>query len=298
MGNISCIILNYNDSETTVGLVQRLEEYDCISNLIVVDNHSPEDDWRNLKDSLEGKRLHLLRTEENGGYGWGNQSGIDYAMEHGSPDYIMIANPDILVTEAAILRVRDALAGQPDGAAASAMVRSPDGRELFSYWELVPRWKELLDAGLITRRLFRRLITTPPGKLPQAVDGGSRIVGAVPGSFFLIKMSCFTGEQAKGLFDPSLFLYCEEKVLGQKLRAMGLKEVLVMDAFYVHAHSVSIDKSAGSITAKQRLLHGSRLYYYRRYLHAGPFAMVCARVWLAAVLWEVRFLTEVLGMRW
>ncbi len=298
MGNISCIILNYNDSETTVGLVRQLEGYACIDDLIVVDNHSSENDWSNLKTSLEGKKLQLLRTEENGGYGRGNQSGIDYAMEHGSPDYIMIANPDIQVTENVILRVRDALAGQPDGAAASAMVRSPEGRELFSYWELVPLWKELLDAGLITRRLFRRLITAPPAKLPLAEDGRSRIVGAVPGSFFLIKMSCFTGKQAKSLFDPNLFLYCEEKVLGQKIRSKGLKEILVTDAFYVHAHSVSIDKSAGSITAKQRILHKSRLYYYRRYLHAGPFAMACARIWLAAVLCEVRFLTEILGMRW
>ncbi len=298
MGNISCIILNYNDSDTTAELVRQLEGYASIDGLIVVDNHSRDGQWKKLREALAGRNVRLLRTKENGGYGFGNQAGICYALRHDDPEYIMIANPDIRISEETILRVRDALERQADGAVGSAMVRSPDGRELFSYWDLVPLWKELLDAGLVSRRIFRRLITTPVGKLPPAADGAGRLVGAVPGSFFLLKRSCFTDSQARRLFDRNLFLYCEEKVLGQKVRAMGLKEVLVTDAFYVHAHSVSIDKSAGSITAKQRILHRSRLYYYRRYLHAGPFARMCARIWLAAVLCEVRFLTEILGMRW
>ena len=44
---------------------------------------------------------------------------------------------------------------------------------------------------------------------------------------------------------------------------MGLKTVLVTDESYVHAHSVSIDKSFKRIVDKQRLLHRSKLYYYR-----------------------------------
>lgn len=39
--------------------------------------------------------LWLIRTDENGGYGSGNQAGIDYAMEYLEPDYIIIANPDV-----------------------------------------------------------------------------------------------------------------------------------------------------------------------------------------------------------
>ena len=72
-------------------------------------------------------------------------------------------------------------------------------------------------------------------------------------------------------------MYYEEKVLGQKFRKMGLKTVLVTDESYVHAHSVSIDKSFKRIVDKQRLLHRSKLYYYKEYLGTGPAGMAAAR---------------------
>lgn len=87
-------------------------------------------------------------------------------------------------------------------------------------------------------------------------------------------------------------------MLGQKLKAMGLTAVLALDCSYVHAHSVSIDKSVKNIGDKQRLLHESKLYYYREYLHAGPVKTAAARAFLGLVLAEVRFLTGVCGMRW
>lgn len=299
MVNISCIILNYNDSATTIRLAEEIKGFSCLGSIVVVDNCSSGDEWKKLQVlKTYGGRIRLLRTRYNGGYGKGNQAGIIYAMKEFQPDYIIIANPDIHVTEACILRVLEALERQEDGAAASAMVDAPDGRRLFSYWDLLPLWKELLDTGLIARRVFKKILKTPLEKLPPAADGTSRLVGALPGSFFMLKMSCFTRKESRNLFDRNLFLYCEEKVLGKKLAARGWTEVLVTDASYVHAHSVSIDRNVSGIAAKQAILHKSKLYYYRRYLHAGPAAMACARVYLAAVLLEVRFLTEVLKMRW
>ena len=85
------------------------------------------------------------------------------------------------------------------------------------------------------------------------------------------------------LFDKNIFLYYEEKVLGRNLKGLGLKTVLVTDASYVHAHSVSIDKSVGKIVGKQKLLHKSKLYYYKKYLHAGPVRMAFARAFLGVV---------------
>lgn len=124
------------------------------------------------------------------------------------------------------------------------------------------------------------------------------MVGALPGSFFMVKTGCFTPGDLKELFDKHVFLYYEEKILGQKLKKMGLKELLVTDAYYVHAHSVSIDKSYKKISEKQKLLHKSKLYYYEHYLELGEMKLTAARAFLALVLAEVKFLTGVLKMRW
>lgn len=307
MDKICCIILNYNDAHTTLALAGELSGSRCLSDILVVDNHSSDDSWEQLavleadrtsrekqqdgKPEEKGPAVHLIRTGHNGGYGAGNQAGIDYAVEHLSPDYIIIANPDIHVSDVCILRVKEALAHQENAAAASALVRSPEGKRLFSYWDLLPMWKDLLDTEPLCRRIFKPWLITPVGRLPRGADGRSRVVGALPGSFFMLKMRCFNRREAGSLFDKNIFLYYEEKVLGRKLQSMGLAELLVGDVSYVHAHSVSVDKSLRTMAAKQKILHRSKLYYYKNYMGAGPVRLAAARLFLGLVLGEVWILT-------
>lgn len=298
MDKISVIILNYNDYTTTLSLVEEIKDYDCLDSIVVVDNHSTDGSWEHLR-LLDGNgKLHALRMDSNGGYGMGNQEGINYATEYLGADYIIIANPDIHVTPHCIRRVKEALDHTQDAVAASARVKDPEGRELFSYWTLLPLWKDLLDTGLVTRRLFKGMLNTPVYRLPGGGDGECRLVDAVPGSFFMLRTGLLTPGDIKKIFDKSIFLYYEEKVLGQKFRRDGLKTVLVVDDSYIHAHSVSIDKSLKRIVDKQRLLHESKLYYYKEYLGAGPAAMAAARAALGFILAEVWFLTVVCRMRW
>lgn len=297
MDRISCIVLNYNDADTTLELVGELLCLPCLDSVVVVDNCSTDDSWQRLKP-LESRGIYLLQTGRNGGYGPGNQAGIDFACGKLEADYVIVANPDIHVTGRCIELVKAALDGTEGCALASAKVESPEGRELFSYWKLMGVGGDLLDTGLVTRRLFRRWLHVPEEKLKRGGAGGSRLVDAVPGSFFMLRPDRFPAGEIKRVFDKNIFLYYEEKVLGQKLKSLGLKAVLAADCSYVHAHSVSVSKSVSKILDRQKLQHRSKLYYYREYLHAGPVKMAMARAFLAVVLGEVWFLTEVCGMRW
>ena len=298
MDKISMIILNYNDCRTTLSLVDEVRDYECLDCVVVVNNHSSDDSWKLLRTLNGSGKVHALRLEQNGGYGMGNQEGINYAVSCLEADYVIIANPDIHVTPRCIRRVKDALDKTQGAVAASARVKDPQGGELFSYWTLLPLWKDLLDTGLVTRRLFKAMLNTPSYRLAYAGDEDCRLVDAVPGSFFMLKTGLLTPGEIKEVFDKHIFLYYEEKVLGQKFRKMGLKTVLVTDESYVHAHSVSIDKSFKRIVDKQRLLHRSKLYYYKEYLGTGPAGMAAARAVLGLVLAEVWFLTVVCRMRW
>ena len=298
MDKISMIILNYNDWATTLSLVEEVKDYECLDSVVVVDNHSSDDSWERLQALNGSGKVHALRMEQNGGYGMGNQEGINYAAGYLEADYVIIANPDIHVTPRCIGRVKEALDRTRDAVAASARVKDPQGRELFSYWTLLPLWKDLLDTGLVTRRLFKGMLNTPAYRLPNAGDEDCRLVDAVPGSFFMLKTGILTPGEIKEVFDKHIFLYYEEKVLGQKFRKMGLKTVLATDQSYVHAHFVSIDKSFKRIVDKQRLLHRSKLYYYKEYLGTGPAGMAAARIILGFILAEVWFLTVVCRMRW
>ena len=219
--NICAVILNYNDAQTTIKLTESWKNSKVIRNIIIVDNCSTDDSWEKLgefkeefasdhPDDPDKVQLHLFRTTENGGYGSGNQAGIDYAVQYLEPDYIIIANPDVQVSDACILRVADALEKQEDGAVASAMVVDVKGQSSFSYWDLQSVWLDLLDTGLVTRRLFRAFLKTPLEKLPLAADGVSRMVGALPCAFFMVITGCVTPGDLKELFDIHVFLYYEE----------------------------------------------------------------------------------------
>lgn len=293
--NISCIILNYNDAETTAELVNSIADYKILNSIVVVDNRSTDDSASRLA-ALAGGKVHVIRTEKNGGYGYGNNQGIRYAYENLHASHVLIANPDIKVSEETIRAMSEAFAAITRLAAAAAVTTDGAGNIALSGWRLNGFLGDLLDTGIITRRIFaRQLNDRPELRAGEGNDKSYVYVDAIPGSLFLadvhVLMEC-------GLYDEEVFLYYEEKILGFKLKEKGYKTVLLLNRSYVHLHSVSIDRSVKSILKKQALLHESKLYYYKKYLGINRFQELFARAFLGFLMGEIWFLTKVLRMSW
>ena len=72
---INCVILNFNDEETVARLVHMIHDYDYLEKIVLVDNHSTDDSWEQLQ-VLKDEKVELIRTEKNGGYGYGNNTGM------------------------------------------------------------------------------------------------------------------------------------------------------------------------------------------------------------------------------
>ncbi len=47
---INCVIVNYNDADTVINLVDRVHEYLCFDQIVVVDNASTDDSWQRLQE--------------------------------------------------------------------------------------------------------------------------------------------------------------------------------------------------------------------------------------------------------
>lgn len=286
-----CVVLNYNDASTTVNMIRSICGYEVLDGIVIVDNASTDDSWERLK-GLENKKIHVIRSKKNGGYGYGNNYGIRYAYKRMGADYVLVSNPDVEVSPGCIESMKKTLGEEQDCAVVSAVVRGPGGERQFSCWKVGGFFGDLLDTGLFTRRLFRRWLQDrrweTTGEARLAVD-------AVPGSLFManaeLLMKC-------GLYDEHVFLYYEEKILAQRLKAHGYKTILLTKESYVHRHSVSINKSVGSILEKQKLQHKSKLYYYKKYLKINGLSMLTAKAVLAVILAEIWFLTRILRMKW
>lgn len=297
--NLSCIILNYNDGETTKNLIECIRDYKSLDSIIIVDNHSTDDSAEKLKE-LTDEKVHMIHTEKNGGYGFGNNQGIMYAYEKLHATHVLVANPDVNITEECIRTMKKSFERIKHLAVSTGVTLDRNGAVALSSWRLNGLLFDLLDTGLITRRLLKRWLNDRPelkAGSQKKPDGKERYayVDAVLGSLFMADCKALLD---CGLYDEHVFLYYEEKILGLKLKEKGYKTVLLLDQSYVHLHSVSINKSVKSILKKQALLHKSKLYYYKNYLKINPCQECLVNCFLNFLMAEIWFLTKIVGLSW
>ncbi len=171
-----CIIVNYNDEGGTIAQLERTKDYPCLDRIIVVDNASADISRIRLisyiRHDTSGK-LELVERDTNGGYGAGNNTGLSRAAQLGAR-YALIANPDAKFsqeTAAQLIRIMDL---HDELAVIAPVMVMPDahGDQLKpgSYantimapvaWPLRPWWKELLEMGPLSRRIFNSILHYP-----------------------------------------------------------------------------------------------------------------------------------------
>ena len=99
--SIYVIVLNYNGFSDTLecvtSLMKAIPPETLKYQVVVVDNHSTDNSYPMLQESLPASVI-LLDSKRNGGYAFGNNVGIRFALEH-SADYVCILNNDTIITE-------------------------------------------------------------------------------------------------------------------------------------------------------------------------------------------------------
>lgn len=96
MKSVFIILLNYKGVEDTLECVESLEKVNYKSyEIVIVDNNSPDDSYERLKSQLSHKH-HVIKSGKNGGFAFGNNVGIDYALKRGA-DYVLLINNDTTV---------------------------------------------------------------------------------------------------------------------------------------------------------------------------------------------------------
>lgn len=218
----------------------------------------------------------MIINDRNGGYGYGNNRGADAAKALGC-DYALIANPDVEFPEKTVQKLADSL--KQEGTAVSGALME-GARFTDCAWPLLSLTGELAYAGPFTKRLFRRDISYPRAffkMLPAPV-------GAVHGSLFMVRLDDFA---EAGGFDERVFLFMEEKILGQRMASIG-KRIVLTDATYRHAGSGSMKKAGLDGVKRQKERQKAERFYYKNYLNAGIAGMLLVRLQQAAVLLETK----------
>lgn len=305
---LAAVILNYNDADETIEAVRRISGFESLSTIIVVDNASTDDSASSLRTWLRAENRRLLMQEEssgedddeedepeqfhrymlvqaekNGGYGYGNNLGVQYAYENASAELVLIANPDAVFTEDCVRAMVNCFETEPNAAVVSAPLRKRNGKPDWqaSAWPLRGIIGELMHSGPLTRRLFRRKLSYPDRYFQNAMPYPVH-VDAVHGSLLMVDADRF---MAAGGYDEQIFLYNEETVLAFKMREYGSKTLLLTNHSYLHKGSATISTQFDAVK-RQKLRQASERYYYRHYLEASPVQMAVCWLFQKLVLWE------------
>lgn len=267
MSRIACVILNYNSQMLTTNLAMTISGFSSVDYVVVVDNNSNDGSKENLP-KLEEKsdKIIVILEKNNQGYAKGNNRGAKYAIEQLLCDRIVIVNPDVTFSEDYIIKVVKLINSDPSIMIASAIAHDVDGNISYcSYWDL-PTYSDYIRKFfpfLERRYQFRHLLKQ------KATEEKYVITEAVSGACFMAKKEVF---QEIGGFDENTFLYCEESILGGKLKERGYRIGVVLTAFYNHNHIYKIENADHKINHYSIMLN-SRRYYLSKIQNIGSFKL-------------------------
>ena len=228
---IVVVILNYNDGKNCLKVANHALENINIDKVIIVDNCSPDNSYLFLKEQ-ESENLIILKSDRNGGFAYGHNVGIKYALENYNPEVLFTINSDVIVENAVLNKLIDFQKNNKEYGLISCSVREKNGEiSPLSSWAF-PSLKDIcLSCSWIFRKFKRK------SNSQKYVENGIMEVDAVRGS-----LMCFKGEALKDVdgFDEHTFLYYEENIMGKRLKKAGYRVGILPQIEYLHNHKENI----------------------------------------------------------
>lgn len=260
MNKIDLIVLNYNDYKTTSKFIEIVKDYDNIDHIVVVDNNSTDDSFKLLLN-YKNDKIHIIKSEKNGGYSYGNNYGIKYAINNFNSKYIIISNPDVFFEKEIVDDMKNIYSKEEKiGIVAPTMLIN--GELKWTCWKL-PKFRDDLIA---TSYMLKNVLGDRTLYSKYHFNGEYSFVDILPGSLFMIPAMVI---EEIGFFDEDVFLYCEERMLSKRLIERGYRNIILNDKKYDHQHSASIGKSINNSIKIYKIMSESVYIYNVKYNKIG-----------------------------
>lgn len=273
MNELAVIILNYNDYQMTIKCVTNLVKIHLYADVVVVDNNSSNNSYKILLEKFRRyENISIIKAEKNGGYSFGNNYGIEYALKmNSSVKYIAIMNPDVIVrSEKTFERLTNILEKNSDMVAVTTLMKQEEKIDKsLSGWKL-PSTCRIIGSNLLLSGKITKYLSS---KDTYVEDKNLRYVQAIHGSFFVIKCGFF---KSINLFDSGVFLYYEENILGKKVEKSGGKMAIYLEDYYFHNH-VYKKMTLKQVQCTAINMRNSQQYYLLNYVTKSRIIRVIAR---------------------
>lgn len=242
---LSIVIVNYNVKyflEQCLRSVERAVK-DIATEVIVVDNASADGSGEYLKPLFTW--VTWIDCKENGGFSHGNNIGFS----HATGEYILMLNPDTIVTKEAMHRCVEFMDTHDEAGAVGVKMINKDGTfAMESRRGIVTPWVSLCKATGLCRRY-------PDSKLfghyymSYLDKEKTNAIEMVSGAFMMLRKSTL---DKIGILDEQFFMYWEDSDLSYRILKAGYKN------YYL---PVPILHYKGESSVKSKLRYRYWLYY-------------------------------------
>jgi GT2 family glycosyltransferase len=223
--DLSIIIVNYNVKEFLQNLIHSINKAakNFSFEIIIVDNASDDGSEQFIKEKFP--EVKLICNSYNEGFSKANNKGLSIA----SGKYILLINPDTLVSEDTFQKMIEFFESYPQAGMAGCKILNPDGSLQLACRRSFPGpWTSFckvtgLSSLFPKSKLFARY------NLTYLDENETYEVDAISGSFMMMRRDAY--EKVGGL-DEQFFMYGEDLDLCYRFQKSGYK------VFYVHSTQI------------------------------------------------------------
>jgi GT2 family glycosyltransferase len=237
----------------------------------VVDNGSS--DGSAAMVAVEFPEARLTESEWNRGFAAANNCAIREADSR----YVLLLNPDTLVSPETIARLVSFMDRHPGVGICGPKILFPDGRFQSCGYRFPTLMSEVRQSKNV-HKVLRRLLGE---ESPLSVESAPFDVDWVDGACFLVRREVI---REIGLLDEQFFLYAEELDWCFRARKEGWRIAAVPDVEMIHYQGQSSGQMSDFSLAH---LVETRLRYYRKH-HGVGIATVTSLVYAAGCLQQFK----------
>lgn len=270
---LAVILVNYNGKQYNDACIDSILANSGMEEgkIIVVDNASQDDSMRLLEERYGGEeRLELIRLDDNYGFSYANNVGIDRARRQGA-DYVLLLNNDTEIMPDMLRRLWECAKRHPGSMIAPKIYYSSDRERIWS-------------AGGSFSKVIKKAKHVGLNETDRGQYDLERETGFATGCCLWIPMSVI---ERAGTLDERFFLYYEDTEYSFRLQKQGIAIWYCPQAVMYHKVGASTRGADSALCAyyiARNWLLCSRLQLGRRYpvflLYYVINRTVCCLLWL------------------
>ncbi len=235
--DLSIIIVNYNVKEFLQNLLHSLQKavQNISHEIIVVDNASDDGSIEFIREKFP--YVQLISNKSNLGFSKANNEGLKIAKGK----YLLLINPDTIVSEDTISKMIQFLNNHEDAGLAGCKILNPDGSLQLACRRSFPGpWTSFCKVtGLST--LFPKSKLYARYNLTYLDENETYEVDAISGSFMMMKKEVY---EKVGGFDEQFFMYGEDLDLCYRIQQNGYKVYYYPGTQIIHYKGESTKRSS------------------------------------------------------